>query len=293
MTRLFALEFSRLRRQTSSWVIGLIILALGGFNVLLANVTSYVDFEGQTQFIFTARSILESSFQLGQIQILLIGVVSSLFISTDISQGTIRNKIIAGYSKFEIYLVQMAMSAVITIIGLMLFHALPTAFAWLITFPITVDDGGSFLNFLIHMSFGYFLVIIGVLLTTWMALRTKTTAAAIIFTLLIFVLGPTITSIIKTIIEALVLLDIDQFLNLEVFTQAQAQINAGFEWVYFYQLQRLANLGSLFDFLGPVSINFLDVDTQPFILKILGSNLVLLFLLLVVGGKRFAQSDLR
>jgi hypothetical protein len=216
-----------------------------------------------------------------------------LFISTDISQGTIRNKIIAGYSKFEIYLVQMAMSAVITIIGLMLFHALPTAFAWLITFPITVDDGGSFLNFLIHMSFGYFLVIIGVLLTTWMALRTKTTAAAIIFTLLIFVLGPTITSIIKTIIEALVLLDIDQFSNLEVFTQAQAQINAGFEWVYFYQLQRLANLGSLFDFLGPVSINFLDVDTQPFILKILGSNLVLLFLLLVVGGKRFAQSDLR
>jgi hypothetical protein len=137
------------------------------------------------------------------------------------------------------------------------------------------------------------LVIIGVLLTTWMALRTKTTAAAIIFTLLIFVLGPTITSITKTIIEALVLLDIDQFSNLEAFEQAQAQINAGFEWVYFYQLQRLANLGSFFDSFGPMGINFLDVDTQPFILKILGSNVVLLFLLIVVGGKRFAQSDLR
>jgi hypothetical protein len=293
MIRLFALEFSRLRRQTSSWVIGLVILALGGFNVLLAYFTSSDLGEGQTFFIFTTRSILESSFQLGQIQILLIGVVTSLFISSDISQGTIRNKIIAGHAKFEIYLVQMAMSVAITVIGLMLFHALPIAFSWLITFPITVDDGGSFANFLIHMSFGYFLVITGVLLTTWLALRTKTTAAAIIFTLLIFVLGPTITSIVKTIVEAIVLLDIDQFLDLASFEKAQAEINGAFEWVYFYQLQRLANVGSFFDFFRPLNINFLNPNTQPFILKTIASNFALLFLLIVVGGRRFARSDLR
>lgn len=293
MTRLFALEFSRLRRQTSSWIIGLVILALGGFNVLLAYFTSSDVGEGPTQFIFTTRSILETSFQLGQIQILLIGVVTSLFIASDISQGTIRNKIIAGHSKFEIYLVSMAMSVAITVMGLMLFHALPTAFSWLITFPISVDDGGSFANFLIHMSFGYFLIITGVLLTTWLALRTKTTAAAIIFTLLIFVLGPTITSIVKTIIEAIVLLDIDQFLDLATYEKAQAQINGAFEWVYFYQLQRLANVGSFFDFFRPLNINFLNPNTQPFILKTLGSNLALLVLLIAFGGRRFARSDLR
>ena len=43
MNRLFALEFSRLRRQTSTWVIGLIILALGGFNVLIALVFSFTE----------------------------------------------------------------------------------------------------------------------------------------------------------------------------------------------------------------------------------------------------------
>jgi hypothetical protein len=293
MNRLFALEFSRLRRQTSTWVIGLIILALGGFNVLISSVFSFSDENGTRIFIFTTRSILESSFQLGQIQILLIGVIASLFIASDISQGTIRNKIIAGHSKFEIYLVQMGMSIAITVIGLMLFHALPTAFSWLITFPITVDDGGSFANFLIHMSFGYFLVITGVLVTTWVALRTKTTASAIIFTLLIFVLGPSFSTIVLSIIQGIALANTDQFLDAAEFVKIQAQVVEIFEWVYFYQLNRLANVGSLFDFNGITNLNFFNANTLPFILKTLISNAILLTLIIGLGGRRFAKSDLR
>lgn len=293
MNRLFALEFSRLRRQTSSWVIGLIILGLGGFNVLFSYFISGFDSDGPRFFIITTRSILESSFQLGQIQVLLIGVLASLFISTDISQGTIRNKIIAGHSKFDIYLVQMGMSAAITIIGLMLFHALPTAFSWLITFPITVDDGGSFANFMIHMGFGYFLVMTGVLVTTWIALRTKTTASAIIFTLLIFVLGPTFTTILLTIVQAIALANADQFLDAAEFVKIQAQVVDAFEWVYFYQLNRLANIGALFDFIGLQNLNFFNPNTQPWIIKTLVSNVVLLTLIIGLGGRRFAKSDLR
>ena len=109
MKRLLALELNRLLRQTSFWVIGILILVLGGFNVMVAEVTVY-DFGNGTLFrTFTSRSIIETSFQLGQFQVLLIGVLTSLFIATDISQGTIRNKLIAGYSKFEVYIVQMIM----------------------------------------------------------------------------------------------------------------------------------------------------------------------------------------
>jgi hypothetical protein len=293
MNRLFALEFSRLRRQTSTWVIGLIILALGGFNVLIALVFSFTEENGPRFFIFTTRSILESSFQLGQIQILLIGVIASLFIASDISQGTIRNKIIAGHSKFEIYLVQMGMSIAITVMGLMLFHALPTAFSWLITFPITVDDGGSVANFLIHMSFGYFLVITGVLVTTWIALRTKTIASAIIFTLLIFVLGPTFSTIVLSIVQGILLVNTDQFLDAAEFVKIQAQVVDIFEWVYFYQLNRLANVGSLFDFNGITNLNFFNENTLPFIVKTLISNAILLTMIIGLGGRRFAKSDLR
>jgi hypothetical protein len=292
MKRLFALEFARLSKQTSALVIAIIIFVLGGFNVLLAGLTVF-EINGEIQYWFTARSILESSFQLGQIQILLIGVVTSLFISTDISQGTIRNKIIAGYSKFEIYLVQMVMSAFITVSGLVLFHFLPSAFSWLISFPTSVDDGGTFANFMIHMSFGYFLIIVGVLLTTWLALKSKTTASAIIFTLLVFVLGPTLTTIITSIIQVVTLANIDQFDNFEYFLEVQASLESAFDWIYFSQLNRLANLGSLFDLFPPSRFNFLDPDNIGFILKTIGSNLVLLFFIVYLGGRNFAKSDLR
>ena len=294
MKRLFALEFSRLRRQTSSWVIGLIILGLGGFNVLGSLFVSGFNQElGVTVFIINTRTILESSFQLGQIQILLIGVLASLFIASDISQGTIRNKIIAGYSKFEVYLVQMGMSAAITVIGLMLFHALPTAFSWLITFPITTDDAGSFTNFLIHMSFGYFLIITGVLVTTWLALKTKTTAAAIIFTLLFFVLGPTFSSLLLLIVQGLAVSNLNEFIDPSEFIKTQAQVTEAFEWVYFFQLNRLANIGGVLDFFGLTNVDFLNPNTLPFILKTLISNFILIGLIIGLGGRRFAKSDLR
>jgi len=293
MKRLFAVEFARLRRQTSAIVIGVIVLALGGFNVLLAWITKFEINPGEFEFFFSARSILEASFQTSQIQMILIGVVTSLFIATDISQGTIRNKLIAGYSKFEIYLVQMMMSAFITFSGLVLFQAFPSIFSWLITFPTSIDDGGTIGNFLIHMSFGYALMITGSLLTTWLALKSKTTAAAIIFTLLIYVLGPTLTTIVKTIIEATVLLEIDQFTDLEAYQIAQRQINSAFEWIYFYQIQRLANISSFFDFISPPRLNFFHADTQPFIWKTIGTNLTLITVLLYIGGKNFAKSDLR
>jgi hypothetical protein len=294
MKRLFALEFARLSKQTSTWVIFTIIFLLGGFNVLLARLTAYPNFEGELVFFLNARFILESSFQLGQVQVLLIGVLTSLFIATDISQGTIRNKIIAGYSKFEIYLVQMVMSTVIATIGLLLFHALPSIFSPVITFPITQDDGGSFANFFIHMGFGYFLIISGVLLTTWLALKSKSTAGAIIFTLLVFVLGPTLTTIMKSIIEGIVLVNFDQFSDYEGFLAARQSIDQAFEFIYFYQLNRLANIGSLFDIINqPGSLNFFHPDTSSYIWKTILLNLTMMTLIIGVGGRGFARSDLR
>lgn len=292
MKALFQLELARLSKQRSSWVIFSMIFLLGGLNVLLARLTASEMPNGQLEFFLTSRSILEDSFQLGQFQILLIGIITSLFIASDINQGTIRNKIIAGYSKFEIYTTQMAMSAILAVMGLVLFHTLPAAFAWLITFPITQDDGGSFAHFAIHMGFGYLLVIVGVLITSWISLRAKNTAGAIIFTLLVFVLGPTLTTIIKSIIEASTLSQIDQFEDPSVYEEAYESIQRVFEWVYFYQLNRLNNVGSLLNF-NIQPLNFFNESSRPYIYKTLASSAVLIGLLVGLGGRQFAKSDLK
>jgi hypothetical protein len=294
MKRLFALEFARFSKQTSAWVILSLILFLGAFNVFLAQVSVFEGFEGDIIRSFTARSIIESSFQLSQFQVLLIGVLTSLFIAHDIAQGTIRNKLIAGYSKTEIYLVQMGMSILITILGLFLYHALPLAFSWLITFPITQDDQGTLANFFILMGFGYGLVILAVVFTTWISLKAKNTAGAIIFTILIFILGPTLMTIIKSIVEGLVLVNIDQFENLEAFELAQQQINGIFEWIYFYQIQRINGPVSIFDFLfGDRGINFFNPDNQAFIWKTIVTTVASFVLFIGLGARGFAKSDLR
>jgi hypothetical protein len=293
MKRLFQLELARLSKQRSTWVIAIIILFLGGFNVVLAWATSFENLDGTRAFFYTTRQILEMSFQLGQIQILLIGILSSLFIASDMNQGTIRNKIIAGYSKSEIYWVHLGMAMIITFSGLVLFHTLPSAFVWLITFPITSDQGGSLTNFIIHMSFGYGLVMLGVLITSWIALSAKSVATAIIFTLLIFVLGPTLTIVVKSIIQAVTIanLNIDAFNDPEGFQQALQTIDRYFEWVYFYQLQRLANIDSLFNNSGP--LNFFNEAGQRYIWKTLASSAILMTLIVGFGSRRFARSDLK
>ena len=294
MKRLLALEFNRLIRQKSAIIIGIIIVFISLSQVGVAQATAYEDFMGNMVYTFTARSIIESSFQLGNFQILLIGVITSLFIATDITQGTIRNKLIAGYSKMEVYLTQMIVSISITIIGLLLYHVLPLIFSGVITFPITQEDSGSLANFFIHVGFGYLLVIVGVVLTTWIAMKAKSTAGAIIFTLLIFILSPTLIIIAKSVVEGILLVNIDQFTDFELFEATQRQIHEIFEWVYFYQIQRLNGPVSLFELIfGEQGINFFAEATQSYIWKTLISSFVLLGLLIGVGGWRFSKSDLR
>ena len=294
MKRLFNLEFHRLFKQKSAWVVFFIILLASALQVFLAYVSRIEDLvTGEFYYYFTARSIMESSFGLGSIQVLLIGIISSLFIAQDINQGTIRNKIIAGYSKFEIYTVQMVMSLILAISGLFLFHLIPTIFSGLITFP-TFDNGtDTFENFLITMAFGYMLVSVGVLLTSFIALHAKNVATAIIFTLLIFVLGPALTSIVKAITETFVLLELDAFGDPLAYQEAVDFVEGIFEYVYFHQLNRLIGAFSFGNFGEVARLNFLNDDNFSYIWKTIVTNLVLITLLFGVGGYAFARSDLK
>jgi hypothetical protein len=296
MKRLFALEFHRLFKQKSAIIIWVIVFILGGFNVLIAQATSYdPGVPGMDPIYFiSARTILESSFSLSQIQMILVGIVSSLFIAIDISQGTIRNKIIAGYSKFEIYIVQMIMSVFIAITGLLLFQLLPIVFSSMITFPITQDDTGSMANFIIHMSFGYYLVIVGILLSSFVALHSKNTAGAIIFTILIFVLGPGLTTIIKSISEGIIAVNLGQFADYDAYQAAMQTLTGYFEYVYFYQINRLVGAGSFSEIItGTTQLNFFNEATRPYIYKTIFTNLTLIFLIVGVGGYAFNKSDLK
>lgn len=100
--------------------------------------------------------------------------------------------------------------------------------------------------------------------------------------------------IAKSVAEGILLANIDQFTDFELFEATQRQINEIFEWIYFYQIQRLNGPVSLFELIfGEPGINFFAEETQSYIVKTLISSFVLLGLLIGVGGWRFSKSDLR
>jgi hypothetical protein len=94
--------------------------------------------------------------------------------------------------------------------------------------------------------------------------------------------------------EAVILTNIDQFSDFETFEELRTTIDGVFEWIYFYQIQRINGPVALFDFIdGNMGFNFFSDNNQSYIWKTLLSNTVLLGLLIGVGGWRFSKSDLR
>lgn len=109
MGRLMKSFFYKVSKDTAfrvAFIIGcafavLMALIFFGIDVLLNNVLEGQ--EGMNMKMLTGQSMLVMSMLPAQDYALVIPVIVICFIGLEFSQGTIRNKIIAGYSKFQIY----------------------------------------------------------------------------------------------------------------------------------------------------------------------------------------------
>ncbi|MEY3609642.1 MAG: hypothetical protein RLZZ264_163, partial [Bacillota bacterium] len=91
-----------------------------------------------------------------------------------------------------------------------------------------------------------------------------------------------------------VLINIDQYENLALYEQTRKDITSVFEWIYFYQIQRLNGPVSLFDLIFlDRGINFFHPDNQSYLWKTIGTSIVSFVLLIGVGARGFSKSDLR
>lgn len=102
MSKLLYAGFARLRHDTCFWVILLVMAAIG----VLLPVSSYHNMQYMQQFSDDVYKIpLENSFT-SYIPLIVIfsAAFCSLFIGTEYSDGTIRNKIMIGHRRTDIYL---------------------------------------------------------------------------------------------------------------------------------------------------------------------------------------------
>jgi hypothetical protein len=291
MNRLLRLDFRRLFKDTAAIVVFVIIAVVAGFNVLAAASTAYVDpFTHEVFRMLTAKEILMNSFQLGSTPYLLIGVLIGLFIGKDITHGTIRNKIIAGYSKVQIYFSTLIISLVITLIGMVIYQGIVAAFIPIITFPISTT-AHELQNILIYLALGYLLILVTSTIATFISLLIKNTAGAIILIVVVLIFGPTLALLVKLMFDFLLVYN-----RMSIFTNplvAQATLNDienVFEYFYFFQATKFN--ASIFTYGGEI-INFYETEGRNFMWKMVGTSVGLIGLASAGGAFLFKKSDLK
>lgn len=272
LKRLLLLDLRRALRDKSVIVIfGVVALLAFGY-ILLASLLS-VTSGGVTVYMMTARDLIISSFTISSMPFLIIAVMVCIFIGKDLTYGTIRNKIIAGYSKRQIYLSNLIISLALTIAALLLYQLVIVA----VGIPIIGFPKANLPDFFIHYGLGLLIIFVAISIIVFVEMMSKNAITGIIVGLLLFIFGTLISSVAYSYFYAL--------------SQQYSHTNAGLiimEYVYFYQAYTISG-GSLLETI----LGTMGTLEAGFIWKTLATNLGLLALLNGLGLGLFPKTDLK
>ncbi|MBQ5992209.1 MAG: hypothetical protein IJL62_06655 [Clostridia bacterium] len=156
------------------------------------------DMEGM-DVLFNANSIIGSAYSLTNNIGLVLPAFAGILVCMDISNGTLRNKIIAGNRRAEIYLSHLIVSILFSVIMITIYAAMTAGLA-LLFFPFNTDPsmdlGREILYFIATgtMSFVFIATV-----STLLAMTLRSVAPTIIFTIVLSIALMAINSVILLI----------------------------------------------------------------------------------------------
>lgn len=185
MNKLISANFMRLKKNTLFWA-GIIFMCLFAALLVLGQYHSYVKYDSQVTLdnIFFAYALLIG---------MLSAVFCSLFFGTEYSDGTIRNKIIIGHTRMEIYFSNLMTNIVVS-------------FLFCLVFLITAAAVGTPL-------IGFLTLDARIILLFLLGTFVLTAAYASIFTLISMVCGNKAAVAVISILLVVVLLLVATSLN--------------------------------------------------------------------------------
>lgn len=208
MGNLIKADLKRIRRDKMMIIITILAVVFALITPLLyAALLSGTDTEGMEFMLgsINAKSSFFSSFSIGNNLGLIVPVLLAIILRKDFSQGTIRNKIIAGKSRTQIFLA-MFIACAVTLIVVMLFHAFITLGISLLLFeyqatPFTISD---FWYFMASLCFDLLLLLFVAAFISWLCASMKNVGAVIVlYIAFVFVLSiiSVITSTVQMVFE--------------------------------------------------------------------------------------------
>ena len=137
---------------------------------------------------FNARSLIYSCFSISNNIGLAVPVFSAILVSLDLNNGSLRNKVIAGKKRTDIYLSHLIVSIIYNVTFMLLYFVVTTLFS-LIFLDYGVKFAGEEVKSFFYMALtGLLTFAFLATITTFFALSMNSIAPAIIFTLVTNVL---------------------------------------------------------------------------------------------------------
>lgn len=203
MKRLLKADFYRVLKSRLTLVAMILVLVFPMITVMLyvgiRAISGLGTDMGEAEMLFNANSIIGSAFSMTNNVGLVIPAFAGILVCMDISSGTLRNKIIAGNRRTEIYLSHLIVSILFSVIMIAIYAAV-TAGLSLAFFPFnrdpSLDIGAEILYFIASglMSFIFIATV-----STLFALTFRSIAPTIIFTILFSILLMALNSVIMLI----------------------------------------------------------------------------------------------
>ena len=199
MTNLLKADFKRVLKDRLFLVVCIIAGAFAFITPMLY-VAIFSSFEGEMDEMLSmlgmsvsAKSMFFAAFALTDNLGLVLPILLSVILCKDFSHGTVRNKIIAGYSRRDIFLSMLTVCFTV-LFGVLLAHAILTMLVSLIFFPF---GEGSFGYFLLSVLFELLVCLFVASLISFLCASTKSTGLAVVF----YVATTMIMSIVTAVLQ--------------------------------------------------------------------------------------------
>ena len=198
MIGLLKADFYRVRKSKLTLVILILCVAFPLFITLMyLGINALTGDALGDETLFSANTLMDSAFSLTNNIGLVIPAFAGILVCSDISNGTLRNKVISGNRRVQIYLSHLIVSIVFCVFMIFLYTAATTGFA-LLFFPFESDPSKDMTKQILYwavngvMTFVYIATV-----STFLAMSLRNVAPTIIFTLVLSLALTAVSSVVS------------------------------------------------------------------------------------------------
>ena len=287
MNRLLRLQLFRALKDKGTIIFTVITLVLGILSITFNFLLSRSIGQGGSELfddLFATSTLINSSFSLSSTPMVLLIIMGVVLLYKESGWGTIRNQVVAGYSKIQIYFANFIAMVIVLFTILFAYQLLTLGLGYLFGFELGIETAAEAGVFFRKYALNLLIFITEVAFMTFISLMFQNIIAPVF---LVVILPIFVGAILQTVVPIVVLMN----------QSNSAQIIGGFEYVIWYQNTSLSISGFTYEMTsgigGLLGAALYDTSTLEFILKTIGTNLGLNGIFLGLGSFLFSRKDLK